>query len=342
MRSLGRFVPLALLLGGCAAAPTHSNVASTGPVPIAAPPAAGKPRGAPADPAKRSFRENLARANDEADKNGWVPKETIELAGHNAAIVLYDPKPERAPAFKLTRVQAVGTGAYEVVSAESGIIEAVKTRKGVLLWDLRGDGSTSVVLHLTPCGAYCGVAKPLVLELTEDRFKAQPIAPACPTCMKDSNADGIPEFEVRLAELRIAPCSRVSCGPSSALLVEVRGLEVWDGEKYARDLRELQPLYAERLELAKKDAARVRKAGGKSKICPLDPLQVAARLYAFSRMGGESAEDALKGASEVMKGYGFEPCKREFDLLAEPKRWPELESELRGWELPRLERDRKR
>lgn len=341
MSSVARLVSVALLLGGCAAAPAPPIVASNGPVPIAAAPRT-KPRGAPADPAKKSFRENLTRANEEADKDGWIPKETVELPGHNAAIVLYDPKPERAPAYKLMRMQAVGTGAYEVVSAESGIIEVVKTPKGSLLWDLRGDGSTSVVLHLTPCGPYCGVAKPLVLELGEDRFKAQPVAPACPTCMKDANGDGIPEFEVRLAELRIAPCSRVSCGPSSALLVEVRGLEVWDGEKYARDLRELQPLYVERLERAKKDAARVRKAGGKSKICPLDPLQVAARLYVFSRLGGESAEDALRRADDVMKGYGFEPCKREFDLLAEPKRWLELRKELEGWTLPKLERDRKR
>ena len=151
----------------------------------------------PHDPAAGSFRENLARAQSEAESAGWVVQEVIEIPKRHAALVLYQPKPERAPATKLTRVDAVGAGGFRVMSAESGLIDVMKAPGGDLLWNLRGDGSNDVVLHLTPCGANCGVAKPLVLELTEQGFRAPPAAPECPTCKRDENRDGVPEFELR-------------------------------------------------------------------------------------------------------------------------------------------------
>jgi hypothetical protein len=291
-------------------------------------------------PALRRRLENLARANEEAEQQGWLPRQTTLVPGHNSAIVLYGPKPERAPAYKVARVQAVGSGAYQVVSAESGLIDLMKTKQGSLLWDLRGDHSSSVVLHLTPCGAHCGIAKPLVLELHDDHWRVQPVAPTCPTCIHDRNRDGTPEFDVRLAELAVAPCSRVSCGTSGALLVEVRGFEVWDGKGYARDLAELVPAYRDLLEEARRAARRAERHGAKRQMCPLNPLQVAARLYVYARFGGESRDDALKQADRVMKGYDFAACKTEYDLLGEPKGWSELREEMAAWQLPRLERQR--
>lgn len=336
MRRPAAIVTLALAASSCAGAAPPAR--STEPVGVA--PVPSSPPGNPPDPAERSFRENLARANEEAEQNGWLPKQTTLVPGHRVAIVVYAPKPERAPAYKVARVQAVGSGAYQVVSAESGMIDLMKTKQGSLLWDLRGDHSASVVLHLTPCGAHCGIAKPLVLELQDDHVRVQPVAPACPTCIHDRNRDGIPEFDVRLAALAVAPCSRVSCGPSGALLVDVRGFEVWDGKQFDRDLAELAPAYQALLEEARRAARRAERHGAKRKMCPLNPLQVAARLYVYSRLAGESRDDALKRADRVMKGYDFAACKTEYDLLAEPKPWSELREEMAGWELPRLQRQR--
>lgn len=338
MRAIAAASLLALATGGCGA--TAVRAGQPDPVNVASMPPT--PRGAPPNPELKSFRENLTRANDDADRAGWVVKETIEIPDHHVAVVIYDPKPERAPATRVAKVQVVGAGAYEVVSAESGTIDLMKSKQGSPIWDLRGDRSSSLVLHLTPCGAYCGVAKPLVIDIADDKPKAQPNAPACPTCIHDENGDGVPEFDVRLAELRVAPCSRVSCGPSGALLVDVRGLQVWDGATYARDLRELSPAYERRLARARRDAERLRKAKGKSRICPLNPLQVAARLYVWSRLGGESKLDALLRADEVMRGYRFDRCSKEYDLLAPPRDWPALRKEMEAWELPRLDRDAKR
>lgn len=329
MRAAGALL-VAALLAGCA--PRATGVE---PVPVAPPPPPTPT--APVDPALASFRENLEHAKVDAERAGWVVREVVEIPDHRAALVLYDPTPAKALAFKLARVDAVAAGAYQVVSSESGIVDVMKTRSGSLLWDLRGDGSKSVVIHLTPCGANCGVAKPLVLELAGNAFKPASAAPECPTCLRDDDKDGVPELELRLASLTIAPCSRASCGPSSALLVEVRGVERWNGSRYARDLALLAPLYAERRKAAQKDAETVKKTGQKSKVCPLNALSVAARLYVYSRLTGESQGDALARADEVMRGWDTRPCATEYDLLAPPKRWPELRQELEALPLPRLE-----
>lgn len=328
MRAAGALL-LFVTFGACAPRATDGEPVSVPPPP--------RTSAAPQDPALASFRDNLEHAKTDAERAGWVVKEVVPIPDHHAALVLYDPTPEKAPAFKLARVDAVGAGAYQVVSSESGMVDVMKTREGSPLWDLRGDGSKSVVIHLTPCGANCGVAKPLVLELDGHAFKKPVQAPECPTCLRDEDKDGVPELEVRLASLTIAPCSRTSCGPSSALLVEVRGVERWNGSRYAKDLALLVPLYAERLKAAKQDAEAVKKTNNKSKICPLNALSVAVRLYAYGRLTGESRGDALARAGEVMRGWDTKPCSTEYDLLAPPKRWNELEKELEAVELPRLE-----
>lgn len=320
----------ALATLGCA----RAGGGAAAPVTVA-PPAAVQPR-RPPDPLEASFRDNLARARADAERAGWLVREVTPIPEHHAALVIYDPSPETAPATRVARLDAIGAGPYQVVSSESGMVDVVKTRAGALLWDLRGDGSRAVVVHLTPCGANCGVAKPLVIELAGHAFKVAAQVPECPTCLDDRDHDGVPELELRLAALAIAPCSRASCGPSSALLVEVRGFERWDGQRYSRELPVLRPLYAERRRQAERDAESVKKAGGKSRTCPLNALGVAARLYVYSRLGGESQADARVRADQVMRGWDTGPCSTEYDLLAPPKRWPALRSELEALPLPAL------
>ncbi len=331
--SAARALLVLVALGGCTPPATRGEPVQ--PVHVA-PPSPRTPT-APPDPALASFRDNLEHAKSDAERAGWVVREVVEIPDHHAALVIYDPSPAEAPAYKLARIDAVGAGAYQVVSSESGIVDVMKTRAGSLLWDLRGDGSRSVIIHLTPCGANCGVAKPLVLELDGNAFKAAAVAPECPTCLRDDDKDGVPELELRLASLTIAPCSRASCGPSSALLVEVRGVERWNGARYAKDLAVLAPLYAERRKAAQKDAATVKRTGNRSRICPLNALSVAARLYVYSRLTGESRGDALVRADEVMRGWDTKACSTEYDLLAPPKRWEELKKELEALSLPTLE-----
>lgn len=328
MKPLFALVALAAL--GC--------VGGAGPAvrPAAVPAPTGAAPAQPPDPLLVSFRENLEHAKQDAERAGWQVREVVPIPGHHAAVVLYDPSPETAPATRVARVDAVGAGPYQVVTSESGMVDVVKTRAGSLLWDLRGNGSAAVVIHLTPCGAHCGVAKPLVVELAGHAFKAATLSPECPTCLDDRDRDGVPELEFRLATLTVAPCSRASCGPASALLVEVRGLERWDGQRYARDLAVLRPLYAARLRQAESDAESVKKAPAKARTCPLNALGVAARLYVYARLGGESRADALARADRAMSGWDTQPCATEYDLLAPPRRWQALRTELEALPLPTL------
>jgi hypothetical protein len=199
-------------LGACAVRASPAESAS--PVAVAPPPRVPSEPRPPPDPELASFRNNLEQAKAVAERAGWLVKEVVEIPDQRAALLIYGPKPARAPSYRVARVDAVGAGPYRVISSESGMVDVMRTRAGSLLWDLHGDGSKFVVVHLTPCGANCGVARPLVLELAGDSFKAAAAVPECPTCERDEDADGVPEWEVRLASLSIAPCSRVSCGPS--------------------------------------------------------------------------------------------------------------------------------
>jgi hypothetical protein len=319
---------------GCGATPTESQ-----PGPVMLPPPKSTASAAhQADPELASFRDNLAHAEDDAEKAGWHVTSEVDIPDRHAAIVLYHPDREHAPAYKSARFDAVGGGPYQVLSQQSGMIDVVRAPGGLYTWDLRGDRKSSVVIDLTPCGANCGVAKPLVLELDGDRFVVPSSAPEDPRSLRDDDHNGVPEFERGLVKLVIAPCSRASCGPSAALMVEVRGLETWDGQKYAMDLAELRPLYFERLKHTRREADSVRNEAKKSKICPLGAIQTAAELFVFSRFVGESRGDALRLADHVMHGYDTAPCATEYDLLAPPKSWNALREELSVVELPDLER----
>lgn len=280
------------------------------------------------------FESNLTLAQGEAEREGWVLRERVDLPGHLAALLLFERSAAPA-AQKRARVTLVGVSERRI-SIERGVIEVARTKSGSPLWDLRGDGSASVVLALTACGVSCGIATPLVFDLRSDDFSPAKAAPECPTCARDEDGDGVPELETRLASLVVAACARTSCGPSSQLLVEVRGLERWDGQRWARDLAAFAPLYMARLRSARLDAEAVRRTRDKGSVCPLHPLTVAARLYVFSRLIGESKGDSLAAADAVMKGFDTETCKKEYDLLATPKSWSELRRELETLSLPEL------
>ncbi len=325
---------LALGAQGCgpsAPPPSHAS-------PVAQVPAA--PAGAATESGGQSLSQSIAQAEEEAKRAGWLKKEIVEIPEPPAAIILYEPVPEQAPATLIARFDAVSAAGSDVVSGESGMIDVLKTRKGALLWDLRGDGSHHVVLHLTPCGANCGQAQPRVLELTQRGFVNAKTAPECPTCVTDVDRDRVPEFAYRMFALKVAPCARSSCGPSYALEVAVRGVESWEGGRYERGLRDFIPLYFDRLRKAKRDAKRVRSAKNKSQICPLNALRVAAESYVYGRLIGEKEPHALKTADKIMAGYTMAPCSREFDLLAPPRTWGEIRDELTKASLPKLDRRR--
>ncbi len=331
----GRLALLSLSLAIVACGPARP---ASDPAGVVVAPARPTPPPSPKAPtAQRTFRDNLRRATANATADGWIVKETIEIPGHNAAILLLEPTAEKAPAYKLERFVAVGAGPFVVHTGESGMIDVMKTKKGRLTWDLRGDGSAYVVLHLTPCGANCGVATPKVLELVKDAFVEPKAVPSCPTCIQDGDRDGIPEFAYRMFALSIAPCARVSCGPSLALQLEVRGLESWEGGRFAKNLRDFTPLYFERLKRVQRAARRAKKVRDKSKRCPLGALQVAAELYVYGQLIGEKPDQAMKNADDVMRGYDTAPCSGEYDLLEAPRPWSELRAELLKQKLPVLD-----
>jgi hypothetical protein len=283
----------------------------------------------------------LERAIATAKKEGWLPTKTVDVPGRNAAIVLYEPTPETAPAHKSMRADAVGASGAPY-SLQSGVIDVVETSEKSLLWDLTGAGPRFVVLNLTRCEPQCGIPSPVVMELgSDDAFARRRDAPECPTCIQDADRDGIPELLFRMVDLKIAPCSRASCGPETALLVQVRGLESWDGERFARNLNSFVPLYRARLEAARAEVKRVKRAT-KKKVCPLSAIRVAAELFVYSRLTGANEIDAFKEADKLMAGYSTDPCRTEYDLLAPPRTWVELRSELVAKKLPVLDAERKR
>lgn len=338
-----RAVSLLLLSTACAAnrerAPEVATASAAPPPAVVAPPP--EPRAPPPPPppsAARQLNENVRRAIVAAREEGWQHERTVDVPGRAAKIVLYQPTPESAPATKAMRADAVGASGAPY-TAFSGIIDVMKTRKEKsVLWDLTGEGPRFVVLHLTRCEPHCGTGQPLVLELDEhEAFRRARKAPECPTCMQDADRDGIPEFTYRMLELRIAPCSRVSCGPETALLVEVRGLESWDGETFARNLTVFRPLYEARSRAAQAEMKRVRRASRKKTVCPLDAIRVAAELFVYGRLTGMSEVEAFKASDRLMAGYSTDPCRTEYDLLATPKTWIELRSELVSAKLPTLD-----
>jgi hypothetical protein len=312
------------------------------PPPPAPPPARPTPPSKPvaADPAASgSLGANLARNQEEAEASGWKKKEVVEL-GPDAAVAIYRKARKAAHAPREARADTVTAGHYAPQSFVNGIVDVARAPGGSFFWDLRGDKSTSIVLNLTPCSAHCGVPEPKVVELVSGRFVVPNTQPECPTCIGDRNRNGVPEFEVALLRLDVAPCSRVSCGPSLFLRAEVRGYEAWDGSKYARELSEFEPLCFERLKKTKAEVARAKRSQKKAKICPLSVLQTAAELFVYSRYIGESKGDALEQADDVMKGYSLERCRTEYELLGSPKSWAELRSELSQAALPELVRKR--
>ena len=68
--------------------------------------------------------------------------------------------------------------------------------------------------------------------------------------------------------------------------------------------------------------------------------EVAGELYAYGRLTGQSAGTALAAADAVMSGYSMKPCTKQHDLLAGPKTWRVLRSELSKTRLPALDAKR--
>lgn len=308
------------------------------------PPAASEsaPPEASAEPAlaaKLSFQRNLDGALAAARDAGWVENRRVVVPGHNAALVVYEPTPDRARASVVQRIDAIGAGPHNVITRQSGMIDVVRTHDDKLLWNLRGKGAHSVVVTLTPCGAHCGIPETLVLDLVDDQFSVPGSAPACPTCRHDLDGDGVPEFDIPLLELSIAPCAYVSCGPVYALQVEIDGYESWDGKKFAKNLALFKPLYERALDKARGEAKQLASAS-KAGVCPTDALRVAGELYVYGRLTGQSSGVALGAADGVMSGYSMKPCKKKHSLLATPRDWSALRRELSGSKLPKLDAKR--
>lgn len=340
----GAFAAVAVLglAAGCGGAtrPAKPPVTTVG-VPAPAPSASTAPA-PPQDPAlvaKLAFQQNLQRTLAVARDAGWVENRFVTIPGHDAAIVVYEPTPDKAGATIEQRVDAIGAGAGNVVTRQSGMIDVKRTPAGKLLWNLRGKGANSVVIELTPCGAHCGTPEPLVLDLVHDRFVVPASAPACPTCIHDLDSDGVPEFDVPLLQLSIAPCAYVSCGSAYALEVDVDGYESWDGRRFAKNLKLFEPLYDKALDKARQEAKKLA-AASKSGVCPTDALRVAGELYAYGRLTGQPVGTALAAADGVMSGYSMQPCTKQHTLLAAPRRWSLLRRELSKTQLPTLDAKR--
>ncbi len=336
-----------LLLVGCAGAASGPRPAATPPaaatvsVPAAPSAAATAPADVPASP-ERVFRDNLARAQAASERAGWVLSRRIDVEGHHAALLVYDPVPERAGAALSQHFDAVGARPGAVpVSGDSGMIDVSRTADGSLLWNLRGDGARFVIVELTPCGANCQIPEPRVLELDAgDGLAAASSAPACPTCISDQDADGIPEFDVALASLEVGGCPRVACGPIYALRIDVEGYESWDGAAFARNLASFKPLYERKLDDARVAAKALATSPNKSAVCPDDALRAAGGLYVYGVLLGERPADAIKHADAAMAGYTTKPCQARFDMFDAPKPWSALRAALLATSLPTLDGQR--
>lgn len=331
---------MGLALAGCGGAPRPVEPRVSVPVtPIASAPA---PDAEAAEARSRSpeerLRANLARAEREARAGGWELSRRIDLPGHRAAVLVFDPVPERAEARVTSRVIAVGAGSdgREVVR-DSGMVDVMQTEQGSFLWDLTGDGARFVLIGLTPCAANCQRTETLVLELgAGDDFTVLDSAPGCPSCARDEDGDGIPEFETPLVSLELGGCPRVACGPLYALMVEVSGYESWNGKRFSKELALFAPLYVKRLAAARQAARAFPPAAGAKPSCPVDELRTAAELYVYGVLSGVSPDAAAREMDAVMKGRSTAPCEAERSMFQPPASWPELRAKVRAASLPVL------
>ncbi|MCA9587536.1 MAG: hypothetical protein KC657_19550 [Myxococcales bacterium] len=276
------------------------------------------------------------RARVAAEAAGWRHEETSRVPGRGLAFVRYgSPATPQQGLFELVGA----TGAPQRIQAS--MFRVVTPRAGGTLWDLRGDGARFAIVETEECGANCQPAEHHVFEARGDSWVRPVSAPMRPTEGRDEDLDGVPEFPVALAHLKIASCARVACGATYELAVEVEGLESWDGVRFARDLLVLRRLYIGRLAAAGAAGAAARARPDKANVCPIDALQAASSIFIYLRIHGVGAAQALAEADKTMAGYSTDACNRvgpQAGWLSDVRPWSALRAELFGIAVPQMTR----
>jgi hypothetical protein len=283
-----------------------------------------------------SLELSILGARIAAEAVGWKHEETSRVTGRELAFVRYgSPASAQQGLFELVGA----TGAP--LRLQASTFRVVPPKAGGALWDLRGDGARFAIIETEECGANCQPAEHHVFEARGDTWARPASAPARPTEGRDEDHDGIPEFPVALAHLKIASCSRVACGPTYELAIEVEGLESWDGQRFARDLLALKPLYMGRMAAAGSAGRAARARTDKASVCPIEALQAASNIFVYLRVAGVDAAQALAEADKTMAGYTTEACNHEgpqAGWLSDVRPWSVLRAELFGTAVPQMTR----
>jgi hypothetical protein len=294
--------PLCLVgLLACAppsATPAPRSVAPSAPEPCDAPPPVAKPaEPVGADPLVGRITDAVARL----PSHDWFVKELHVVPGRAAAFALAD---QLTPFAQCNSAQPiVFAGMKKVLVDEVYSPATVKASGDSVFWDLRGDGSRSVVVEAPLCGF---ASTEILFGLGGDgewsRLEGD-ARPRCALCERPPEATlgNRPLFSFYFTSLMLA-----SGGPHATTSAGVLGIEAWDGERFRADLPALAPLYQRRLDAARAAGKAARARGGKG--CNVAAYQAAGDIYVYGRILGATDASAMAEADAVVAGIGTRPC----------------------------------
>lgn len=264
----------------------------------------------------------------------WRATKRTDLPGDMGAIVEYEPTE--------TNQGPDGLG----LPTRYGRIDVITKSRAVTLlgtyeleWrdckpvvSLTGGAPDTLVFQEYVCGAMncSGISEEdTVLTFRDGRWARPKALPKRPYTHQDWEGDGMPEFTFPILSVKAYECSDATCRSMAANIVEVRGIEQWDGVRFTANLSALLPWY-------KREAGRVRaqatnnEGGTQAKEpddCPANALSLAAARYIYGVADGEAKADAMAAADRFA---------RRLDTSACTIHWSALRSRAMAAKLPRF------
>jgi hypothetical protein len=237
-------------------------------------------------------------------------------------LVFYDNPQHEGPGSEIRLDIVTPAG---VVSAEGPELDTV-SYKGQVVVSLTGGKPDSLIVTQLICGAMncSGNGDDTVFEYRNGAWSKAKLRPVLPRSIQDYDRDGVPEFQFPIVEIEVFECG-VPCRVSRENMVELFGLEQWDGAKFARDLSTLRAWYDARYRAAVAAVAQANPAGSADS-CPAEAVGHAAARYVYGRIHGETHAVASTASSALGAALDTSQC----DIS-----WPELAAALKKAVLPR-------
>ncbi|MBE7481645.1 MAG: hypothetical protein HS104_16900 [Polyangiaceae bacterium] len=196
---------------------------------------------------------------------------------------------------------------------------------------LTGGEPDTLVFQDIICGANCSGRRDddIVLRFSNGRWSRPKAVPKRPYTHQDWDGDGVPEFTYPILSMKAYDCSDTMCRSLAANIVEVRGIEQWDGVRFTANLSALLPWYKREAERARAQATNNE---GETQAkepddCPANALSLAAARYIYGVVDGEAKADAMAAADRFARRLDTSACTID---------WSALRSRAMAAKLPRF------